>query len=211
MTSFAGRRQLAHGPFEPAELPSLGRSHWALLAQGVNLHDDRTNKLMSKCRFIPDARLDDLMISLASNQGGVGPHLDSYDVFLIQLWGKRRWRTAPRGNDRLKPGLLCSKSLSSSSPLRRELSRTHDAFVTVEEHVVIVGAGSAVAEALAAEGISIDLVRLGLPDRFIDHGEQGKPLQPEGLDAVGIERTIRQRFVMLRPGAEPRLVASRSA
>jgi 1-deoxy-D-xylulose-5-phosphate synthase len=93
----------------------------------------------------------------------------------------------------------------------RELSRTHDAFVTVEEHMVMAGAGSAVAEALAAEGISIELLQLGLPDRFIDHGEQGKLLQLEGLDAAGIERTIRQRFVALLPGAEPRLVASRSA
>ena len=95
VTSFGGRWQLAHGPFDPDELPSLERSRWTLLVQGVNLHDDRTNELMSKFRFIPDARLDDLMISLASNQGGVGPHLDSYDVFLIQLWGKRRWRIAP--------------------------------------------------------------------------------------------------------------------
>lgn len=93
----------------------------------------------------------------------------------------------------------------------RELSRTHDAFVTVEEHMVMAGAGSAVAEALAAEGIAIELLQLGLPDRFIDHGEQGKLLQLEGLDAAGIERTIRQRFAALLPGAEPRLVASRSA
>ncbi len=105
VTSFGGRWQLAHGPFDPDELPSLERSRWTLLVQGVNLHDDDTNELMSKFRFIPDARLDDLMISLASNQGGVGPHLDSYDVFLIQLWGKRRWRIAPPGNDRFKPGL----------------------------------------------------------------------------------------------------------
>jgi 50S ribosomal protein L16 3-hydroxylase len=105
VTSFGGRWQLAHGPFEPDQVPSLRRSRWTLLVQGVNLHDDRTHELMSKFRFIPDARLDDLMISLAANQGGVGPHLDSYDVFLIQLWGRRRWRIAPPGNDRLKPGL----------------------------------------------------------------------------------------------------------
>ena len=93
----------------------------------------------------------------------------------------------------------------------RELSRTHDAFVTVEEHVVMGGAGSAVAEALAAEGITLELLQLGLPDRFIDHGEQARLLQLEGLDAAGIERSIRQRFAALLPGAEPRLVSSRSA
>jgi 1-deoxy-D-xylulose-5-phosphate synthase len=93
----------------------------------------------------------------------------------------------------------------------RELARTHDALVTVEEHMVMAGAGSAVAEALAHEGLAIDLLQLGLPDRFIDHGEQGKLLLLEGLDAAGIERSVRQRFVALLPGAEPRLVSSRSA
>ena len=73
------------------------------------------------------------------------------------------------------------------------------------------GAGSAVAEALAAEGLTVALMQLGLPDRFIDHGEQSKLLQLEGLDAGGIERAVRQRFASLLPGAEPRLVASRSA
>ena len=105
VTSFGGRWQLAHGPFEPEQVPSLRRSRWTLLVQGVNLHDDNAHDLMSRFRFIPDARLDDLMISLAADQGGVGPHLDSYDVFLIQLWGKRRWRIAPPGSDQLRPGL----------------------------------------------------------------------------------------------------------
>ncbi|MFM8546123.1 MAG: 1-deoxy-D-xylulose-5-phosphate synthase [Betaproteobacteria bacterium] len=91
----------------------------------------------------------------------------------------------------------------------REVASSHDALVTVEEHMVMGGAGSAVAEALSAEGLTIDLLQLGLPDRFIDHGEQGKLLQLEGLDAAGIERSVRQRFSGLVPGAEPRLVASR--
>lgn len=105
VTSSGGRWQLAHGPFEPDQVPSLRRSRWTLLVQGVNLHDDNAHELMSRFRFVPDARLDDLMISLAADQGGVGPHLDSYDVFLIQLWGRRRWRIAPPGNDQLRPGL----------------------------------------------------------------------------------------------------------
>ena len=93
----------------------------------------------------------------------------------------------------------------------RELAQTHDALVTVEEHVLMGGAGSAVAEALSAEGLVIPLLQLGLPDRFIDHGEQAKLLALEGLDAGGIERAIRRRYAALVPGAEPRLVASRSA
>lgn len=105
VTSFGGRWRLAHGPFDRDDLPALSRRRWTLLVQGVNLHDDRAHALMSRFRFLPDARIDDLMISLASDQGGVGPHLDSYDVFLVQLWGRRRWRIAPPGNDQLRPGL----------------------------------------------------------------------------------------------------------
>lgn len=105
VSSYGGRWQLAHGPFEADQLPPLSRRRWTLLVQGVNLHVDAAHQLMSRFRFLPDARLDDLMISLASDQGGVGPHLDSYDVFLVQLWGRRRWRIAPPGNDQLRPGL----------------------------------------------------------------------------------------------------------
>ena len=105
VSAFGGRWRLEHGPFEADDLPALSRRRWTLLVQGVNLHDERAHQLMSAFRFIPDARLDDLMISLASDQGGVGPHLDSYDVFLVQLWGRRRWRIAPPGNDQLRANL----------------------------------------------------------------------------------------------------------
>lgn len=105
VSAFGGRWRLTHGPFDPTDLPALSRKRWTILVQGVNLHNDAAHALMSRFRFIPDARLDDLMISLASDQGGVGPHLDSYDVFLIQLWGRRRWQIAPPGRDALRPGL----------------------------------------------------------------------------------------------------------
>jgi 50S ribosomal protein L16 3-hydroxylase len=58
----------------------------------VDLHDDRAHELLQRFAFVPQARLDDLMISWASNGGGVGPHFDSYDVFLLQAQGQRRWR-----------------------------------------------------------------------------------------------------------------------
>ncbi len=91
-----------------------------------------------------------------------------------------------------------------------ELARTHDAVVTIEEHVVMGGAGSAVAEAMAASGIVRPLLQLGLPDRFIDHGEQGHLLRLEGLDAAGIERSVRERYGELLAGTVPRLVSSRA-
>jgi 1-deoxy-D-xylulose-5-phosphate synthase len=75
-----------------------------------------------------------------------------------------------------------------------ELARTHDALVTVEENVVAGGAGSGVAEALAAAGVGIAILHLGLPDAFVDHGEPAALLASCGLDADGIARAIEARF-----------------
>jgi 1-deoxy-D-xylulose-5-phosphate synthase len=78
--------------------------------------------------------------------------------------------------------------------LVREMASTHEAVVTLEEGCVMGGAGSAVAETLNQSGQSCPLLQLGLPDLFIDHGEQGALLVGAGLDAAGIERSIRKRF-----------------
>jgi len=87
-----GTWKLRHGPFTRRALPALQQPDWTLLVQGVDLHNDAVHALMQQFRFVPEARLDDLMISYASNNGGVGPHFDSYDVFLLQAHGRRRWR-----------------------------------------------------------------------------------------------------------------------
>ena len=83
---------LKHGPFARRSLPPLLRPRWTLLVQGLDLHLDAAHALMQRFRFVPDARLDDVMVSFATDGGGVGPHFDSYDVFLLQLHGRRRWR-----------------------------------------------------------------------------------------------------------------------
>jgi 50S ribosomal protein L16 3-hydroxylase len=80
------------GEKKPIALPPLKRADWTLLVQGVDLHHDGVHDLLQQFRFVPDARLDDLMISYATQGGGVGPHFDSYDVFLLQASGRRRWR-----------------------------------------------------------------------------------------------------------------------
>lgn len=89
-----GQRALdmQRGPFKRRAIPKLTQRDWTLLVQGVDLHDDRVADLMQQFRFVPDARLDDVMISYATDGGGVGPHFDSYDVFLLQAHGQRRWR-----------------------------------------------------------------------------------------------------------------------
>ena len=94
---------LKHGPFARSALPPLKRPNWTLLVQGVDLHDDAAYALVQSFRFVPDARLDDLMISWASDGGGVGPHFDSYDVFLLQAHGRRRWRIGRTRDASLDP------------------------------------------------------------------------------------------------------------
>ncbi len=81
-----------HGPLPRRALPALRAPDWTLLVQGLDLLLPSARAMLEAFRFVPDARLDDLMLSWASDGGGVGPHLDSYDVFLLQVQGRRRWR-----------------------------------------------------------------------------------------------------------------------
>jgi len=94
---------LRHGPMPRRALPSLKQPGWTLLVQGVDLHHQGVHELLRQFRFVPDARLDDLMISYASDTGGVGPHFDSYDVFLLQAQGRRRWSIGRQKDLRLQP------------------------------------------------------------------------------------------------------------
>ncbi|CAM3744241.1 cupin domain-containing protein [Polynucleobacter brandtiae] len=91
------------GPFKKKDIPTSKARHWTLLLQGMEAQHPAAATVLSWFRFIPDARLDDLMISLASIGGGVGPHFDSYDVFLIQMSGRRRWRISDQSDLSLKP------------------------------------------------------------------------------------------------------------
>ena len=87
----SARWRVRPGPLPPRALPPLARPGWTLLVQGLDLHRSAACDMLERFRFVPDARLDDLMLSWASPGGGVGPHTDSYDVFLLQVQGRRRW------------------------------------------------------------------------------------------------------------------------
>jgi 50S ribosomal protein L16 3-hydroxylase len=102
--SQAGGWTLDHGPFAPAALRRRAKP-WTVLVQGVNLLSDEGDRLMREFDFIPYARLDDLMVSYATDGGGVGPHFDSYDVFLLQGIGRRRWRIGRQRDQTLIDGL----------------------------------------------------------------------------------------------------------
>ena len=92
VTHARGQRTLTQGPFRATDLKRLPARDWTLLVQGVNLHVAAADALLRQFAFIPYARLDDVMVSYAAPGGGVGPHVDSYDVFLLQGEGRRRWR-----------------------------------------------------------------------------------------------------------------------
>lgn len=132
---------LGHGPFKKNAFPPLSQPGWTLLVQGVDLHADPVHALMNRFRFVPDARLDDLMISWASEGGGVGPHFDSYDVFLLQAAGQRRWRI----------GRQTDFSLQEGVPLK---ILTH--FVPEEEHVLEPGDMLYLPPRWAHDGIAVD-------------------------------------------------------
>ncbi|NIJ18256.1 cupin domain-containing protein [Sphingobium vermicomposti] len=83
---------LDHGPFAPERFGALGGQPWTLLVQAVDHHAPDVAALIHPFRFVPNWRIDDVMVSYASDRGGVGPHFDQYDVFLLQGLGKRRWR-----------------------------------------------------------------------------------------------------------------------
>jgi len=89
------RWRLEHGPFPAGRARTLPARRWTLLVQGLNHFIPAADRLLRAFRFLPYARLDDVMVSYAAPGGGVGPHVDSYDVFLLQGGGRRRWRIAP--------------------------------------------------------------------------------------------------------------------
>lgn len=101
--------KLRHAPFEPADFEGLtGKGKWSVLVQGVNHFLPKGAELAKQFNFIPHARFDDLMVSYAPKGGGVGPHFDPYDVFLLQGLGHRRWQISTQKD----------RSLVEGAPLR---------------------------------------------------------------------------------------------
>ena len=94
--------ELRHGPFEETVFAQLPATHWTLLVQAVDRQVPEVADLIDKFSFVPSWRIDDVMISYAPPAGSVGPHTDSYDVFLIQVEGRRRWDISLA----VKPALL---------------------------------------------------------------------------------------------------------
>lgn len=99
--------EVRHGAFDDDDFANLPATHWTLLVNDTDQHLPELKAVMEPFRFIPDWRIDDLMISFAVEGGSVGPHVDEYDVFLIQAQGQRRWQitTQPAQPDNFLPDL----------------------------------------------------------------------------------------------------------
>ncbi|MCE7796673.1 cupin domain-containing protein [Sphingobium sufflavum] len=95
VTQAGGDWKLEQGPLAEDRFATLGKSAWTLLVQAVDHHVPEVAALIDPFRFIPNWRIDDVMVSYAADGGGVGPHFDQYDVFLVQGLGQRRWRVGP--------------------------------------------------------------------------------------------------------------------
>ncbi|MCX7193899.1 MAG: cupin domain-containing protein [Proteobacteria bacterium] len=99
-----GQFELQQSPFKARDFKGLSKIHWTVLVQGLNHHLPEATKLLKLFDFIPHARLDDLMVSYAPKGGGVGPHFDPYDVFLLQGMGHRRWQISTQADRTLIEG-----------------------------------------------------------------------------------------------------------
>lgn len=133
---------LEHGPFPEARFGRLGKAPWTLLVQAVDHHVPDVAALIDPFRFVPNWRIDDVMVSYATDGGGVGPHFDHYDVFLLQGLGRRRWQV----------GALCD---SATPLLPHDDLRLLAGFEAVEEWVLEPGDILYVPPGVAHNGIAV--------------------------------------------------------
>ena len=212
----SGRQwSVRHGPIARRALPSLATPRWTLLIQGVDLHDAAVHRLREGFRFIADARLDDVMLSFATDGGGVGPHLDAYDVFLLQVSGHRRWRVGRTARPQWR-GDVPLKMLRGFVPRHDWLLEPgdmlylppgwgHDGIAVGECITASVGFRAPTADALAGEVVQrIAEARMSdneaMPpresDRYADAGEAATdrpariPVRLQGFVTASIERLL---------------------
>jgi len=190
----AGARwSLEHGPFRRADFAALPARNWTLLVQGVNLVSAQGDALLRRFAFIPYARLDDLMVSYAAPGGGVGPHVDSYDVFLLQGMGRRRWRYGLQEDVTLRPRLPL-KILERFAPKRADVLAAGDMLYLPPQYahdgVAIdpcltysIGFRAAGAEELAGAFLDFLHDELEIPGRYADP-DLGPIREPAEIDAA---------------------------
>ena len=172
------RWTLTHGPFSRRDWKALPARNWTLLVQGVNLHSEAADALLRRFSFVPYARLDDLMVSYAAPGGGVGPHFDSYDVFLLQGSGRRRWKYGRQDDLALKPGLPLKilkrfvpehdAVLGPGDMLYLPPQYAHDGIAVTECTTCSIGFRAASANDMATAFLDFLRDELDLPGRYAD-------------------------------------------
>ena len=125
VASVADEWQLTHGPFSAKDFRFPQRALWTVLIQDVQHFSYEAYELLARFNFIPQARIDDLMVSYAVAGAGVGPHFDSYDVFLLQGSGRRRWQISQQRDLRLESDMPL-KILSHFKPTEEFVLQTGD-------------------------------------------------------------------------------------
>jgi 50S ribosomal protein L16 3-hydroxylase len=175
--SQAGGWTIEHGPFSRSALRRREKP-WTALVQGLNLVLPAADEMMRRFSFVPYARLDDLMVSYATDGGGVGPHFDSYDVFLLQGMGKRRWRIGNQKDQTLVDGLPI-RILKDFKPVHDWLLEpgdllylppewAHDGVAVGECMTYSVGFRAAPVQELAEQFLAYLQDQVRLPDRYRD-------------------------------------------
>jgi len=198
-----GRRwEVAHGPFSRRTLAQLPGRGWTLLVQGVNQVLPRAQALLLEFAFIPYARLDDVMVSYAPPGGGVGPHFDSYDVFLLQIAGARRWRVSRQRDLELVAGAPLKLlrrfraghawTLAPGDMLYLPPHVAHDGIAVGECLTASIGFRAPAAQELAARFLEYLQERLALHAQYRDPG-----LRPAVHPAQIGEDMLRQAARML--------------
>ncbi len=138
-----GSWAVEHGPLAEERFAALGQEPSTLLVQAVDHHVPEVAALIAPFRFIPNWRIDDVMVSYATDGGGVGPHFDQYDVFLIQGHGRRRWRVGQHCN-------------ADSALLPHDELRLLAEFETTDEWVLEPGDILYVPPGIAHDGVAVD-------------------------------------------------------
>ncbi|MFO1397265.1 MAG: cupin domain-containing protein [Burkholderiales bacterium] len=197
---------LAHGPLRKSDFRGLPDKDWTLLVQGINLHDAPSDALLRRFSFLPSARLDDLMVSYAVTGGGVGPHFDSYDVFLLQGFGRRRWRYGRQDDLALRPNLPV-KILKSFTPEHDHVfapgdllylppAYAHDGVALEPCTTYSIGFRAAANTELAQQFLDFLRDRIELPGRYADP-DLRLPRETARIDAV-MQRRIARTLAGIR-------------
>lgn len=197
---------LAHGPFRPADFRALPARRWTLLVQGVNLHEPACDALLRRFAFIPHARLDDVMVSYAVEGGGVGPHLDNYDVFLLQGFGRRRWRYGAQEDASFRPRLPL-KILRRFTPSQDHVFAAgdllylppqwaHDGVALEPCTTYSIGFRAATAQELGQAFLDFLRDEIDLPGRYADPGL--RPTRTAGRIPPAMVRQVTQLLAGIR-------------